>query len=51
MAVNVCNWKTWLEMAGNRWKWMEMDGRAGNGWKLMKMAGNGFILRWIARNC
>ena len=51
MAVNVCNWKTWLEMAGNRWKWMEMDGNGWKGWKWLEIDENGWKWLHIAVDC
>ena len=32
-------WKS-AEMAGNGWKWMQMDGIGCNGWNLLEIVGN-----------
>ena len=41
----------WLGIAGNCWKWMELqeiDGMAGNGWKWQELARNSWkVLVWL----
>ena len=33
---------SWLGMAGNGWKWLEIEQMAGYDWKLLELPGNGF---------